>query len=173
MIISLPSARQTHMMKRRRKRRREIPIFLLNTSCPVTHSDKHFPVQRQLTGSDHGFWQRDSFDVPEHMNQESEQESERGQHKNRLTSDFFGKQNYGSLICLSMSFMKEIKRHSQCSHKGREQRGRANLVAAICCSPRLSSSVFALFSFILLLFFMCRLLSHIGEWMCVHGDFFH
>lgn len=32
----------------RRKRRREIPIFLLNTSCLVTHRHKHFLIQHQL-----------------------------------------------------------------------------------------------------------------------------
>lgn len=41
-------------------------------------------------------------------------------------------------LSADMSFMKEIKRPGQCSHKGREQRGRANLLAAICRSPRLS-----------------------------------
>lgn len=44
----------------RRKRRREIPIFLLSTSCLVTQTQA-FP--RQLTGSVRGLWQRDSFDV--------------------------------------------------------------------------------------------------------------
>lgn len=53
---------------RRRKRRKEIPLFLLNTSCSVTHRHKHFLVLRQFTGSDRGFWQRGGFDVPENMN---------------------------------------------------------------------------------------------------------
>lgn len=70
----------------RRKRRREIPIFLLNTSCPVTHRRKHFLVQRHSTGRDRGIWQGDSFDGD--INQESRAGLEQGQQKNyRVTSE--------------------------------------------------------------------------------------
>lgn len=56
-------------------------MFLLSTSGPVTRQ-KHFLIQCQVTGSDHGFWQRDSYDVPGHQNR-------KGQYNNyRLMSHF-------------------------------------------------------------------------------------
>lgn len=49
--------------RRRRKRRKEIPIFLLNTSCPLPTNTGISLFQHQLTGSDCRFWQGDSEEL--------------------------------------------------------------------------------------------------------------
>ena len=72
-------------------------------------------------------------------------------------------------LSADMSFMKEIKRPSQCSHKGREQRGRANLVAAICRSPRLSPRCLH-YSLSFCSYSLCAVFYHILENECVYME---
>lgn len=73
----------------------------------MTHRHKHFLTQPQLTGSDLGFWQRGSFDVPENIIV-SELRLELGQHENyRFRSDFLEAKLVMADLSTDMSFVKE------------------------------------------------------------------